>query len=189
VDLDLAEMETCNLAAELLRYSEVLTILMSARHDEPHVVRALQSGGDMFVAKPFSMRELVVRVDSLLRRLSDDMPLGSDALILDPARHAVIKHGQEIRLSPKEFQLIACLMRWEGQVVPHDVLLREVWGPEYEGERGLLALYIYYLRQKIEDDPAHPVYIHTRTRIGYCFSRLAQSFCLCPTEAPRDTDS
>ncbi|HHX66149.1 MAG TPA: response regulator transcription factor [Chloroflexi bacterium] len=182
LDIDSGGLANCSLAEHLAYCGDAATIVISAHYSGDDVAQALHLGSDMFIAKPLSMRELVARVRTLLWRSMGSEPLGPDALILDPENRSVRKGGREIALSPKEFRLLSYLMRREGQVVTHAELLCKAWGPAYENDRRLLALYIYYLRQKIEDTPAFPRYIHTRPRIGYYLSRYPMED-RCPQEA------
>jgi two-component system, OmpR family, KDP operon response regulator KdpE len=137
-------------------------------------VRALDAGADDYVTKPFQIRELTARLRSAIRR-AKTLPATPDSLtvigsiMLDPTRYHVEKGGQEIHLSPKEFEMLRYLMQHAGRPVPHNRLLTSIWGPEYGNEREYLRVLISQLRKKIEDDPAHPTYILTESYIGYRF--------------------
>lgn len=166
--------ETCQ---RLRETSDVPILFLSRLGGEEDVVRGLDCGGDDYLAKPYGLRELPARLEALLRRtrvgIGDSFPqlrYDDGVLTVDLRESVVRKRGQQISLSPKEWQLLACLVKRAGHVVSHRELLLEVWGPEYEAETSYLSLYVWYLRQKLEDDPRNPQYIHTRHRIGYCFS-------------------
>lgn len=165
-------VETCRRLREI---SDVPIIILSALGKEADVVRGLNAGADDYLTKPFSMEELMARLDATLRRAANQraplrpMLYDDGVLRIDLNRQIALKRGKRIALSPKEFQLLACFVRNMGRVISHEQLLQEVWGSGYEGQLSYLALYIFYLRQKIEDDPSAPVYIQTRFRVGYCF--------------------
>lgn len=159
----------------LRRVCAAPVIFLTVRDSEDDVVRGLSVGAEGYLTKPFSLAELKARVEALLRRAGEGgraerRTLYSDGtLTVDLARGSVTRRGEEVALSPKEYQLLALLVRRQGEVVPHDELLREVWGRGYEEERAYLAIYIRYLREKIEDDPANPRYVHTHHGVGYRF--------------------
>jgi two-component system, OmpR family, KDP operon response regulator KdpE len=100
---------------------------------------------------------------------SPDRPVTVGDIVLDPSTRRVTKSGQEIHMTPKEFELLYTLMRYAGRPLPHQRLLTLVWGPEYGGEREYLRTYISQLRKKLEDDPAHPGYLLTDSYVGYRF--------------------
>ncbi|HLG99495.1 MAG TPA: response regulator transcription factor [Bryobacteraceae bacterium] len=145
------------------------------RDAEEDKVRALEAGADDYVTKPFQFRELVARLRAVLRRTHSNNSAEESAVIeagelrLDVSRRMLWKGAEEIRLSPKEFDLITYMMKHQGAPVTHVALLRGVWGPEYGGEMEYLRTYVRMLRKKIEDDPARPQYILTEPWVGYRF--------------------
>lgn len=165
-------VETCRRLRDI---SDVPIIILSALGKEADIVKGLNAGADDYLTKPFSMDELIARLDATLRRAKNQrapvkpMIYDDGVLHIDLDRQIVLKRGKHISASPKEFQLLACFVRNMGRVIPHEQLLKDVWGAGYEGQLSYLALYIFYIRQKIEDDPSAPVYIQTRFRVGYCF--------------------
>jgi two-component system KDP operon response regulator KdpE len=149
-------------------------VMVTVRDSEEDKVRALEAGADDYVTKPFRFRELVARLGAVLRRTNTVRDTESDILQagdlkLELERHLLIKRGEQIRLSPKEFDLLAYLMKNQGAPITHVKLLRAVWGPEYGGELEYLRSYVRMLRKKIEDDPARPEYILTEAWVGYRF--------------------
>ena len=161
---------------EMLRQvSNVPVIMLTVRSDEEDKVRGLELGADDYVTKPFGARELASRVKAVLRRTQG--PLTSEETVLhiderlsiDFNSHEVIVEGRRIKLRPTEFRMLYHLVENAGWVVPHEALLAKVWGYEYREEIHYLRLYITYLRQKIEPDPAHPRYILTERGVGYRF--------------------
>ena len=148
-------------------------VMISVRGGEDDKVRAFESGADDYVTKPFRLRELLARLQSVLRRASAQnaaapAALAAGDLELDVKSHSLRKAGQEIHLSQKEFEILAFLMRHRGAPVSHARLLRAVWGPEYGGETEYLRTYIRSLRKKIETE-TQPQYILTEPWIGYRF--------------------
>ena len=169
------EWEGLKHAAEFITASPQIPIVMlTVRDEEDDKVEALDAGADDYVTKPFQIRELTARLRSIIRRsktpaVPSDAPVVVGSLTLDPDRHRVEKMGQEIHLSPKEFELLRYLMEHAGRPVPHNRLLTSIWGPEYGNEREYLRVLVSQLRKKIEDDPAQPTYILTESYIGYRF--------------------
>jgi two-component system KDP operon response regulator KdpE len=150
-------------------------IIMVTVHDaEDDKVQALEAGADDYVTKPFRFRELIARLGAVLRRTHMDAAEEPGILIagdlkMDVDRGLLWKAGQQIRLSPKEFDLLSVLMKNQGIPLTHVKLLRGVWGPDYGGELEYLRTYVRMLRKKIEDDPAKPKYIQTEPWVGYRF--------------------
>jgi two-component system, OmpR family, KDP operon response regulator KdpE len=158
-------------------YPHIPIIMLTVREEEDDKVEALDAGADDYVTKPFQIRELTARLRSAIRRSKTSMvPLDSPvvvgSLMLDPARHRVEKMGQEVRLTPKEFEMLRYLMEHAGRPVPHNRLLTSIWGSEYGNEREYLRVLVNQLRKKIEDDPARPEYILTESHIGYRFREV-----------------
>jgi two-component system KDP operon response regulator KdpE len=149
-------------------------IMVTVRDAEEDKVRALEAGADDYVTKPFPFRELIARVRAVLRRTHADTSqelgtLQAGDLKMDLNHRMLWKGGDEIRLSPKEFDLLSFLMKSEGVPLTHMSLLRKVWGAEYGNELEYLRTYIRMLRKKIEDDPAEPQYLLTEPWVGYRF--------------------
>jgi two-component system KDP operon response regulator KdpE len=169
---DLDGFETLRLVREI---STVPVIMLTAKGEEDDRVRGLELGADDYVTKPFSPRELVSRVRAVLRRT--EMPGQAThevievdhRLRLDFDRREVWVEDELVKLRPTEYRLLYHLVQNAGWVVPHDQLLAKVWGYEYRDETHYLRLYINYLRQKLESDPANPEYILTERGVGYRF--------------------
>lgn len=149
-------------------------LVLSDLYREDCKVDAFQAGADDYITKPFQPRELVARLRAVMRRSRPRDTVRSEILIgdvlLDTARHLVKKAGRPVHLTPKQFDLLHCLMKNAGKVVPHTKLLRLVWGPEYGDELEYLRTYVRQLRIKIENDPASPQYLLTEPYIGYRFA-------------------
>ena len=163
-------MMTCR---EIRRFSPAVPILMlTIRDSEEDKVEALESGADDYVMKPFHVRELTARVRAAIRRsrTSEGPPDGVltvRELSLDPVRRLVLKRGEAIHLTPKEFDLLHFLMLNAGKPIAHSQLLTAVWGAEYRGEMEYLRTFIRQLRKKLEDDPSRPTYLMTEMWFGY----------------------
>ena len=153
-------------------------VMVTVRDAEEDKVRALEAGADDYVTKPFRFRELIARMGAVLRRTkavheTESGVLQAGDLKLDLDRRLLWKKGEQVRLSPKEFDLLAYLMKNQGAPITHIKLLRAVWGPEYGGELEYLRSYVRMLRKKIEEDPARPQYIMTEAWVGYRFQNPA----------------
>jgi two-component system KDP operon response regulator KdpE len=141
-------------------------IMLTVRDTEDDKVLALEAGADDYVTKPFRLRELIARLRSVLRRAGVDgiaqIPvLRVGGLELELEHRRLRKAGKEVHLSPKEFELLALLMKHQNIPVSHAKILRTIWGPEYGDDPEYLRSYVKTLRRKIEDDPTHPEYIQT----------------------------
>lgn len=161
---------------EMIRESSTVPVIMlTAKGEEEDRVHGLELGADDYITKPFSPRELVSRVRAVLRRteMSGVSTHGlievDERLKLDFGRHEVWVDGELVKLRPTEYRLLYHLVQNAGWVLTHDQILTKVWGYEYRDEPHYVRLYINYLRQKIEEDPANPVYILTERGVGYRF--------------------
>ena len=162
-------LETCR---EIRWASDVAIIILSVRNTEKDKVQALDAGADDYVSKPFSTPELLARIRAALRRLPVSPDSGSQILVLGNVtvnflQRRVNAGEREIRLTPKEFDLLQYLANNPDRPVPHRRLLQAVWGPDYGDEVEYLRVFINQLRKKIEPDPSHPAYILTEPWVGY----------------------
>jgi two-component system, OmpR family, KDP operon response regulator KdpE len=148
-------------------------IVLTVLDGEDSKVEALDAGADDYVTKPFQMRELTARLRAAVRRSSvfddEQAAITIGELMLDPESYRVEKRGRLIRMTRKEFELLHLLMMRAGMPIPHNKLLRSVWGWEHGGELEYLRTYIRQIRMKIEDDPANPKYLLTEPGVGYMF--------------------
>lgn len=177
LDIMLPGVDGFDILQKIREFSAVPVIMLSAKDQEIDKVKGLTLGADDYVSKPFSVHELLARVEAVLRRAapSEDVmtrpPFVSSDFVMDFQQRRVTMHGKEIKLGPTEWKLLTQLVRNAGRVMLHTDLLRKVWGPEYGGETEYLRVYISYLRNKIEPDPASPRYILTEHGVGYLFRR------------------
>jgi two-component system KDP operon response regulator KdpE len=149
-------------------------IMVTVRDAEEDKVLALEAGADDYVTKPFRFRELIARLGAVLRRtrvLAGAAPsvMQMGDLKMDIDHRLLWKGDDQVRLSPKEFELLSFMMKNQGAPLTHVKLLKTVWGPEYGDELEYLRTYVRMLRKKIEDDPARPQYILTEPWVGYRF--------------------
>ena len=169
------EMDGFEALRTIRQFSQVPVIMLTVKGDEDDKVRGLELGADDYVTKPFGPRELSSRIKAVLRRT--EMPgmteqatvKVDDRLQIDFNHRQVIVEGRVIKLRPTEYRLLYHLVNNAGWTMPHETLLAKVWGHEYRDETHYLRLYVTYLRQKIEPDPANPQYILTERGLGYRF--------------------
>src|SRR6185369_12101419 len=172
-DLSMPNMNGLKLCQRLRAISPVPIIILSVKSDEAAKVEALDLGADDYVTKPFGMGELLARVRAALRRspeLPADEPVIQDGdFHIDLSTRTVEVAGKEVRLSPKEFDLLLYFVRHAGKVLTHHALLGKVWGGDYSDQTEYLRVFVRHLRKKIEPDPAKPHYILTEPWVGYRF--------------------
>ena len=172
-DLSMPNMNGMKLCQQIREISRVPIIILSVKGDEATKVEALDAGADDYVTKPFGIGELLARVRAHLRRspLTDEEATVIEAgdFRIDFETRTVQVGGNEIRLSPKEFDLLAFLMRNSGKVLTHRTLLAKIWGGNYTDQTEYLRVFIRHLRKKVEPDPAKPRYILTDPWVGYRF--------------------
>jgi two-component system KDP operon response regulator KdpE len=171
LDLGLPDKSGLDIIVEIRQRSAVPIIVLSARNDERSKVEALDLGADDYIGKPFGMAELMARLRAALRhafQAKGELPLFvSGDLTVDLVRRQVVRAGREVKLSPKEFELLRHLVTHAGKVLTHRQLLREVWGPAQADEVQYLRVFIRGLRQKLEPDPTRPMHILTELGVGY----------------------
>ncbi len=166
-------LEACR---QIRATSEIAIIMLTVRNTEQEKVQALDAGADDYVTKPFSTPELLARIRAALRRLPTSAEGGPDSVILEEleihlSARRVIVRGKEIRLTPKEFDLLHYLVSNPNIPIPHAKLLQAVWGPDYGDQVEYLRVFMNQLRKKIEPDPSHPRYLLTEPWVGYRFLR------------------
>jgi two-component system, OmpR family, KDP operon response regulator KdpE len=173
LDLVLPDGDGIEVSRSLREWSRMPIILLSAVGDEEEKVRALEAGADDYVVKPFAPRELVARLQAVLRRAGEDPgepAIVADGLEIDLAARTVRRDGHEIHLTPIEFGLLRTLARQRGRLMTHRSLLVEVWGPAYASDTQVLRTHIANLRRKIEPPGGPPRYIRTDPGVGYRFA-------------------
>jgi two-component system KDP operon response regulator KdpE len=180
LDVMMPDMDGFEVLKLIREISQIPVIMLTAKGEEDDRVRGLELGADDYVTKPFSPRELVSRVRAVLRRtesggfVSRDVYEVDDYLKMDFGRREIWVDGKLIKLRPTEYRLLYHLVQNAGWVMTYDQLLSKVWGYEYRDEPHYVRLYVNYLRQKIEKDPANPQYILTERGVGYRFVDFAR---------------
>ncbi|MEN3586111.1 response regulator transcription factor [Streptomyces sp. ZYX-F-203] len=171
LDLMLPGMDGLEVCRRMRGGGPVPVIMLTARGDEEDRVLGLEVGADDYVTKPFSPRELVLRVESVLRRVGPPpqaATLRAAGLSLDPAARRATRDGVELALTVREFDLLAFLLRHPGRAFSREELMREVWGWDF-GDLSTVTVHVRRLRGKVEDDPARPRMIQTVWGVGYRF--------------------
>jgi len=178
LDVMMPNMDGFETLKKIREVSDVPVIFLSVKGEEFDRVRGLGLGADDYMTKPFSVRELVLRIKAVLRRMGEKgQPAGPEIVVDDELRinfdrRKVIVRGQEILLRPTEYRLLYQLVNNAGKLLTHETLLSHVWGPEYRDEYQYVRLYVTYLRQKIEKDPKNPEYILSERGLGYRFKEF-----------------
>lgn len=171
LDLMLPGMDGLEVCRRIRARGPVPVIMLTARGDEDDRILGLEVGADDYVTKPFSPRELVLRVQSVLRRTGPVQASGTlraAGLSIDPAARRATKDGTELALTTREFDLLAFFLRHPGRVYGREDLMREVWGWDF-GDLSTVTVHVRRLRGKVEDDPARPRLIQTVWGVGYRF--------------------
>jgi two-component system, OmpR family, KDP operon response regulator KdpE len=171
LDLGLPDGDGKQFIKEVKAFSNVPIIVVSARDIESEKVDALELGADDYLTKPFSMRELIARIKALSRRVGDtnepqDAQIQIGKLIINIANKTVMKDSEFVKLTKKEFELLALFARNRGKVLTHKYVLENIWGRGYD-ETHYLRVFMAQLRKKIEDNPSMPQYIVTESGMGY----------------------
>lgn len=173
LDLGLPDRDGLAVIREIREWSSIPIVVLSVRDRESDKVSALEAGADDYLTKPFSVGELLARLRVALRHAAiaggtaDEPVFATGELRVDVARRQVFVAGEEIRLTPIEYKLLALMVKNAGKVLTHRQLLRQVWGPEYGDENHYVRVYVAQLRRKIEADPTRPRYLRTEPGVGY----------------------
>jgi two-component system, OmpR family, KDP operon response regulator KdpE len=172
-DLSMPQLDGVQLCRRVRAVSQVPILVLSVRDQERQKIEALDAGADDYVTKPFSMNELLARVRANLRRTpkseepSDIVEMGD--FHIDLAIRSVVVAGRDLKLTPKEFDLLLYLSQHPHRVIPHRTLLAAVWGANSTEQPEYLRVFIGQLRKKVEPDPAEPRYLLTERWVGYRF--------------------
>lgn len=173
-DLQMPEMDGIELCREIRKTSDVPIIVLSVKGEEKTKVSALDAGADDYITKPFGMEELMARVRAAMRRAPDEKKqetlLQVGDFSIDLEKHQAFVRGSEIHLTPKEFELLAFLIKNHGKVLTHRALLTAIWGGNFTEQTEYLRVFLGNLRKKIEPNPAKPQYILTEPWVGYRFN-------------------
>jgi two-component system KDP operon response regulator KdpE len=172
LDLGLPGIDGVEVIRGIRGWSSVPIIVLSARHQSVSKVEALDAGADDYVTKPFGMDELLARLRAAVRRTSAGLEaphVEFDGFTIDLADKRVSRHGSDVHLTPKEWDIVEVLVRHPGRLVSQRQLLQDVWGPEYETETEYLRVLMGRVRKKLESDPSRPRHFRTEPGMGYRF--------------------
>jgi two-component system KDP operon response regulator KdpE len=172
LDLGLPDLDGTAVIRELRGNSSVPVLVLSARHGSEDKVQALDAGADDYITKPFGLDELLARLRALLRRSIEpvqDAVVNTENFTVDLGKRRVLRDGQDVRLTPTEWNMLEVLVRNPEKLVTQQQLLSEVWGPAYAKETNYLRVYMAQLRRKLEPDTANPRHLLTEAGIGYRF--------------------
>ncbi len=184
LDLSLPSLDGLTFLRRFREWSSAPVIVLSAHDEEPVKIKALDVGADDYLTKPFSLNELLARVRVALRRAEETTKLrnsitggdgqrpvyhcgGEMGLVVNFARRIVRSGGNEVHLTPTEYDLLCELTKNAGKVLTHRELLQRVWGPDYSGESTYLRTFIRHLRRKLEPDPSQPRFLRNELGVGY----------------------
>lgn len=177
LDLGLPDLDGAEVCRRIRQRSKMPIVVLSARGAEADKVRALDLGADDYVTKPFGAEELLARIRAALRRVvSEDQPEAGQfrvgELTIDHDRHRVLRGDEEIRLTPKEFELLSLLARNHDRVLTHRTILKAIWGPNAVDQPEHLWALVAQLRRRIEPDPGNPRYLISEPWVGYRFATV-----------------
>ncbi len=175
LDVMMPEIDGFEVCTRLRDMTDVPILMLTAKSSEQDLVRGFEAGADDYLTKPYSLRELEVRIRALLRRYTSwggkpSSSYNDGTLRIDLNQEQVYRKGEQVHLTPTEFRLLSTLALNPGRVIPHTKLLAEVWGDGYTDAMSSLSLYVRYLREKLESDPKNPRYIRNRWGVGYWFA-------------------
>jgi DNA-binding response OmpR family regulator len=174
LDVTMPGLDGWQVLARIRAVSQVPVIMLTARGEEPEVLRGFAGGADDYVTKPFSFAQLSARIRAVLDRASPERTDGTSTLrgadlVVDVDRHQVHRDGEPVELTPTEFSILVTLMRQPGRVLSVRQIVTAVWGADYVDETGYIRRYVWHLRRKLERDPRDPHYILNERSVGYVF--------------------
>lgn len=172
LDLGLPDIDGTTVITRLREWSTVPILVLSARHGSNDKVEALDAGADDYITKPFGLDELLARLRAILRRSSEpgDVPVvTTESFTIDLAKKRVTRGGEDVRMTPTEWNILELLVRNPEKLITQHQLLTEVWGPAYAKETNYLRVYMAQLRRKLEAEPGNPRHLLTEPGIGYRF--------------------
>ncbi len=176
LDLGLPDLDGVEVIKRIRQWSQVPIIVLSVRDREADKVKALDSGADDYLTKPFGVSELLARIRVMLRRSLHQVPepvIKIDELEVDLARRLVLLRGEAVALTPTEYELLRLLVTNAGKVMTHRQILKQIWGAAYLEQPHVLRVNISNLRHKLENDASRPRYIQTESGVGYRFKSEA----------------
>ena len=174
VDLGLPDGDGKEFIKEIREISKIPIIVLTARHDEKEIIKALDFGADDYMTKPFSVNELIARIKANLRRNTSEEPL-KDKIVCGQIELNIVSRditfkNEKLKLTPIEYELLKYFLLNANKTLTHKQILQEVWGTGYQNEMPYLRTYVNTLRKKIEENSTRPTYIKTVSGVGYRFS-------------------
>ncbi len=177
LDIMLPVIDGMQVCQQVREFSQVPIIMLTAKGDDMDKILGLEYGADDYITKPFNILEVKARIKAILRRNSKkEMPKSNSSVIVagdmrvDCDGRRVYVSGKEINLTAKEFDIIELLIKNPGKVYGRDALLKIVWGEDYPGDARTVDVHVRRLREKIEENPSEPKYVHTRWGVGYYYN-------------------
>ncbi len=176
LDANIPKMDGWEVCRRIREMSDIPVLMVTVNSQNSDRLKGFNMGADDYLTKPVDFRELIARVQAILRRTRlvtlENKPstFNNGDIEIDWGSRQVWVRGQRVKLSPTEFKIISCLIKNRGWIVTHEQLLEKAWGPNYIGDKSFVKLYIRYLRQKIEQDPHKPQIIMTERGVGYYFA-------------------
>lgn len=174
LDLGLPDGDGKDFIKQIREISKIPIIVLTARHDEKEIIKALDFGADDYMTKPFSVNELIARIKANLRRnINEELPkdkLVCSEIELDIVSRDITFKGEKLKLTPIEYELLKYFLLNANKTLTHKQILQEVWGTGYQNEMPYLRTYVNTLRKKIEENSTRPTYIKTVSGVGYRFS-------------------
>jgi two-component system KDP operon response regulator KdpE len=170
LDVGLPDMSGFDVLRQLRKDSNVCVLMLTGRGAERDIVTGLDTGADDYLVKPFRSDELGARVRALLRRAptpDQSITAAGGTLTIDPRTRTVVVRGEQVELTPTEYQLLVLMAQAAGEVFDHRTLLQKVWGEEYVNDTAYLKVYIWHLRRKLEQNPREPRIVLTEWGVGY----------------------
>ena len=177
LDIMMPRMDGWQVCRRIREMSNVPIIMLTAKGGEEDIARGLDYGADDYLTKPFRVKELLARVRAVLRRAAlpppteEPVTYSDEYLTVNLAERRVVVQGEPVKLTPTEFRLLALLVKNAGRVLTFQQILEHVWGWEYQDDVDYVRIYVWHLRQKIEEDPSQPRYILTEYGVGYRFEK------------------
>jgi two-component system KDP operon response regulator KdpE len=174
LDLGLPDINGFDILKQIRLFSDIPILILTVTSDEIHIIKGFELGADDYIVKPGTPLQLIARVKNILRlkAFGNDSPITYGSLHLEPSKAQVYYHGKEVHLTPTEYRILYCLLKHRGHIISNNALIRMIWGDEYPGSLDCIKVYIRNLRRKIEDDPAHPKIILTKSGMGHYIDLL-----------------
>jgi two-component system KDP operon response regulator KdpE len=177
LDANLPKMDGWEVCRRIRDMSDIPVVMVTVNNKKADTLRCFDLGADDYITKPVDFRELIARVQAVLRRAgsanieTEPSNFHNGEIEIEWRSRQVYVRGERVKLSPTEFKILSCLIKNRGWIVTHEQLLEKAWGPNYVGDKSFVKLYIRYLRQKIEENPHNPRLILTERGVGYYFAQ------------------